>query len=409
MARVLWAGRFARAGLAPQVGQVLGLELGQVCQFAEQLPLEHAVGQRGPQRAGVAGHVGAAFGGGQVAALAGRFDQEAAQRYGVIHMPGKRIGAMGPDEAVRVVLGGQKQELDAARVAGVGQGAVQRLACGAPPRRVAVKAEHHGFGKAQQLVHVLGRAGRAQRGHGVREAQLRQGHHVHVALGDQGVARFADGGAGLEQAIQLAALVKDRGFGRVEVLGFVITQHPPAKANALALDVADREHHAVPKTVVAFATVLVVHDDQAGLFQQRVVVVRKHAGQAAPALGRVAQAVALGRGARDAASLEVGDGALGFAQLLAVGVACLFQHVGQRGLLLARCGGALLFLRGDVVVRHREAHLLRQVLHGLDKAHARVLHQEADGVAIFSATKAVIELFGGADAEGGRFLAMKGA
>ena len=69
--RVLWAGRFARAGLAPQVGQVLGLELGQVCQFAEQLPLEHAVWQRGPQRAGVAGHVGAAFRGGQVAALAG--------------------------------------------------------------------------------------------------------------------------------------------------------------------------------------------------------------------------------------------------------------------------------------------------------------------------------------------------
>jgi hypothetical protein len=38
---------------------------------------------------------------------------------------------------------------------------------------------------------TLGRAGRAQRGHGVGKAQLGQGHHVHVAFGDQGVAVLA--------------------------------------------------------------------------------------------------------------------------------------------------------------------------------------------------------------------------
>lgn len=38
-----------------------------------------------------------------------------------------------------------------------------------------------------------------------------------------------------------------------------------------------------------------------------------------------------------------------------------------------------------------------------------MLHQEADGVAVLATTKAVIELFGGADAEGGRFFTMKGA
>jgi hypothetical protein len=38
-----------------------------------------------------------------------------------------------------------------------------------------------------------------------------------------------------------------------------------------------------------------------------------------------------------------------------------------------------------------------------------VLHQEADGIAVFAATKAVEELFGGADAEAGGFFAVKGA
>ena len=198
--------------LAPQGCQVVGGQLRELGQLAQQLAAQHAVGQGRPQGAGVAGHVGAALGGGQVAAVAGCFDQEAAQRHGLGNAAGEGVGAVLAHIAVGVVLGWQKQEFDAARISGVGQGTIERLACRAAPGSVAVKAEHHGIGKTQQLLHMLGCAGSAQRGHGVGKAQLRQGHHVHVALGHQRIARLADGRAGLKQAVQLAAFVEDRGF-----------------------------------------------------------------------------------------------------------------------------------------------------------------------------------------------------
>jgi len=53
--------------------------------------------------------------------------------------------------------------------------------------------------------------------------------------------------------------------------------------------------------------------------------------------------------------------------------------------------------------------LLGQVLDGLNEIHAGMLHQKADGIAVLAATEAVVELFGGADAEGGRFFAVEGA
>ncbi len=38
-----------------------------------------------------------------------------------------------------------------------------------------------------------------------------------------------------------------------------------------------------------------------------------------------------------------------------------------------------------------------------------MFHQEADGVAVLAAAKAVVELLGGADAEAGRLFAVEGA
>jgi hypothetical protein len=78
-------------------------------------------------------------------------------------------------------------------------------------------------------------------------------------------------------------------------------------------------------------------------------------------------------------------------------------------LLLALLGCTLAFLRADVFFGHLHAVLLGQVFHRFDKGHAHVLHEEADGIAVFAATKAVVELFGGAHAEAGGFFAMEGA
>ena len=82
-----------------------------------------------------------------------------------------------------------------------------------------------------------------------------------------------------------------------------------------------------------------------------------------------------------------------------IGIGGLFKHICQRGLALAGSCGPLFFLGGDVVIGHLQAHLLGQVLHGFHKTHARMVHEKADGIAVFAAAKAVIELLGGADAE----------
>ena len=331
----------------PELTQFARRQLHQVGQLAQQLALEGAVGQCLPQRAGVAGHVGAALGLAQVAAFAGRLHQKTAQRHGVGHEAGEIVLAIGADEAVRVVLGGQEQELEAARVAGQGQGSVQRLAGGAPAGGVAVEAEHHVVGETHQFLHMVLGAGGAQRGHGVGQAVLGQGHHVHVAFGDQCVADVAQRATRLVQTIQFTALVEDRGFGRVEVLGLFVSQHPAAKTDAFPLHIADGEHDAVAEAVVAFffgAGLVGVVDDQAAFHQQRIGVVGKYSGQAAPALGGIAQAELLGHRARQAPALEVVHRPGGAAQVLAVGVTGFFQHVAQGGLLLALLGGAGLFL-----------------------------------------------------------------
>ena len=86
-----------------------------------------------------------------------------------------------------------------------------------------------------------------------------------------------------------------------------------------------------------------------------------------------------------------------------------FQHAGQRGLLFAHLRGFGAVLRRNVVFGHLQAVFLGQVFDGLDEGHAGVLGQEFDRIATRTAAKAVVELLGRADAEGGRFFAMKRA
>ena len=55
------------------------------------------------------------------------------------------------------------------------------------------------------------------------------------------------------------------------------------------------------------------------------------------------------------------------------------------------------------------ADVLRQILHRFDKGHARMLHQEANGIAVFAAAKAMEKLFGRADRKRRRLLAVERA
>ena len=62
-----------------------------------------------------------------------------------------------------------------------------------------------------------------------------------------------------------------------------------------------------------------------------------------------------------------------------------------------------------VVFRHLQAILLCQILDGLNKSHADVVHQKTDGVAALAAAEAVKKLLGRAHAERRRFFAVKRA
>ena len=261
-------------------------------------------------------------------------------------------------------------------------------------------------------MHVVGGAGGPQRGHRVGKAQLRQRHHIHIAFGDQHIALFAQGVACFKQAIEFAALAEHGRFRRVQVFGLVVAQHTPTKADALALDVADGKHDPVAEAVVAlfvFAVFRFMQDHQATFHQQRVVVLREHAGQAAPPFRGIAQAKLFGHFARQAAALEIGNGAWRILEVPAVGVRCLLQHAGQRVLLFPLLLRAGAVLGGAFFLGHHHAILLGQVLDGFNEGHAHVVHQEADGVAVFAAAKAVVELLGRADRERGRLFPVERA
>ena len=147
-------------------------------------------------------------------------------------------------------------------------------------------------------------------------------------------------------------------------------------------------------------------DDQAAFHELGVVVLGEDAGQRPPARGGIAQAEALADLAGDAALLEVLD-RLG--RVLELAAAGLFEHVGEAGLLVLLRGLALAFGGTDVLLWHLQADLVREFLHGLDEAHARVFHQKADGVAVLATPEAVIELLARADREGWRLLAVERA
>ena len=409
------AGRAGRAvagaaGSAPVPLQHLERDAAVARQLVEQLRLQQALGNQLEQRPRLREHAGATLRRRQVAALGGDGAQLARQRHRLGDALLEGLGAVLADEGVRIVLGRQEEESEAAGVADMRQHRLHRACRRPPPGRIAVEAEDQVLGEAQQLGHMVGGAGGAQRRHRVAHAELRQRDHVHVAFGDQDEAALADRRARLEQAVELAALQEDRRLGRVQVFRLALVQHPPAEADDLALGVADREHDAVAEAVVAALLAgLVLQDDQAGLDQLGVVVFAEGAGQAVPARRRIAQAEARGDLAGQAAALQIVDRAAAALELAAVVAAGLGEHVHQRELLLAGLGGALALARVAVVVGHGQAQLAGQILDRLDEAQAAVLHQEADRVAMHAAAEAVVGLARGADDEAGRLLAVEGA
>jgi hypothetical protein len=175
-------------GLAPECREVGALHLCLACELRQQLAPQRTVGQGLPKRPGLREHARTALGTAEVGPGAGVLDQLARQRHGLGDLLVERGRSELAHEAVRIVFGRQEQKTHGAQVGGVGQRGFERAAGSAAACGVAVEAEDHRVGEAEQLLHMLGGAGRAERGHGIAEAALRQRDHVHVAFDHQHVA-----------------------------------------------------------------------------------------------------------------------------------------------------------------------------------------------------------------------------
>ena len=210
------------------------------------------------------------------------------------------------------MLGRQEEEIELLGIGQQRQRILQRPPRGAAPCGIAVEGKHDPIGQAQQLAQVHGGGGSAQRGHGIVAAVLVQHHHIHVALHHQHTTTGADALTRLEEAVEFMPLGKQRPLGRVEVLGFSLSQHPPTKADDLAARIPDGKHDALTKAVVALAVFTGNH--QSGSHGVLGGVVGEHAFQVAPARWRIAQPEMACDLAGDTPFLQVGNGSRCFLQ-----------------------------------------------------------------------------------------------
>src|SRR3989475_9340810 len=102
---------------------------------------------------------------------------------------------------------------------------------------------------------LLGGERRAERGHHLADAGLRERDQVEVALDHDGSVGLADRVARERETVERVALAEDRRLGGVEVFGRRLTaRRPPgqdaaAEGDHLAARVRDREHDPLPEAV----------------------------------------------------------------------------------------------------------------------------------------------------------------
>ncbi|MNP09559.1 hypothetical protein D3C76_1016710 [compost metagenome] len=256
---------------------------------------------------------------------------------------------------------------------------------------------------------MLFAGGGAQGRDGIAQALLGEGDDVHVALDDDDFVEVAVVLARFVQAVEFLAFMEDRGFRRVEVLGLVVAQHPATKRDDAPATVADREHHAITKAVVALAG-FSVFDQQAGIDHGFLLqgVAAQVLEQVVPARWRKTEAEVPGDFTGQPATFEVVHG--GFARRMAFQGLAIEIGGGRKQRVQRRIGGlarlvrAPAFFPGDF---HPGG--LGQFFDSLGEVQVVVVHDEAEGIAASAAAEAVVELLVGADAERRRFLFMERA
>src|SRR3989441_127216 len=188
---------------------------------------------------------------------------------------GEGGGALGAQEGVRIVTGGQQRDLHAQRAAVEGAGAVDRPR-EAPGRRleqllralrrplaggVGVEKSHDLVAVAAQERQLRGRERRAERGHRLGEAVLVRHEAVDVALDEQRAVLRSHRLARDVGRVEEVALGVERRLGGVQVLRLVVAEGAAAEGHHARLEVADREQQAVAEAVVRAAAVLALHGE----------------------------------------------------------------------------------------------------------------------------------------------------
>ena len=212
------------------------------------------------QPGGVAQRVDAAVGAVEVVAGQDVVEGEAVERLALRDELADRLVALLEPQVARVHALGRDGDVG---LRGEDLVAVEHLHGCLLPGRVAVEGEDHlAAGRlvvaeeAAQHPRVVGAERRAARGDRGRDAGEVAGHHVGVALDDDGLLAVLHRGAGQVDAVEHLALLVDRGLGGVEVLRLdaVVVEDPAgAEADRVAVGLADRPHQAAAEAVVVGA------------------------------------------------------------------------------------------------------------------------------------------------------------
>ncbi len=223
------------------------------------------------------------------------------------------------------------------------------------------------------------------------ETGLAKGDHIHIALGYDQALYLAGRFTCRHLVIKCAALVKQRGFWGIQILGGLVGIHcTAAKGGAATPRIADREHDSAPKSIKRVAAVI-------GLDRQprHDNIVRRHpfAGQvlkqATPAIIGITDLKLFQRGFGQAALLQVIPRVLGRigAQLQTVILHRLFHHIDQNRALIS------LFLSTRITLGQRHTGLTRQYLDRFDEIHVFGFLYEAVNIALGMAAKTIIKAF----------------
>ena len=131
----------------------------------------------------------------------------------------------------------------------------------------------------------------------LRDAGAVEGDDVHIAFDHDQPLGGAARGAGAVDVVERAALVEERGVGRVEIFGLAVAEDAPAEGDDPAARVADRDHQAAAEAVVAVAAFFGL-DQHAGLDELVLAELVERALERGAAVGGEAEAEALRRSLR---------------------------------------------------------------------------------------------------------------